>query len=104
MGPFPIPPCRLPTALCPLFAGVNVKPLPHDRRRPRPQLRRLDPPQDQLGIRLANGEGTHALFIGRAWYDNSRNEGFPPAFAAASARPDRAGISEPPIRWLAPRG
>src|SRR6185437_12780394 len=46
------------------FASVDKETFPPDRRRHRPQLRRLDPPQDQLGIGLADGEGSHAPFIG----------------------------------------
>ena len=42
------------------LARVDVEAFPHDPRRPRPQLRRLDPPQDQLGVGLADGEGTHS--------------------------------------------
>jgi hypothetical protein len=45
---------------------VDVEAFAHDARRARPQLDRLDPPQDQLGIGLADGEGTHATArIGR---------------------------------------
>jgi hypothetical protein len=38
----------------PLLAGVDIKPLPDDLRRPAAELNRLDPPQDQLRIRLTN--------------------------------------------------
>lgn len=33
--------------------------LPDDPRRPAAVLDRLDPPQDQLGVGLADGEGSH---------------------------------------------
>lgn len=42
----------------------DVKPPPDDLRRMRAKLRRLDPAKDQLGERLADGEGEHALIIG----------------------------------------
>src|SRR5258708_38284127 len=47
------------------FARVDKEAFPHDRRRHRPQLRRLDPPQDQLGVGLADAERSHAPFIGK---------------------------------------
>jgi hypothetical protein len=40
-----------------------MKPPPDDLRRHRPKLRRLDPAQDQLGERLADGEGEHDLLL-----------------------------------------
>jgi hypothetical protein len=42
-----------------------VKPLADDPRGAAAILHRLDPPQDQLGKRLTNGEGEHAMNIGR---------------------------------------
>jgi hypothetical protein len=42
-----------------------VKTLADDPRRPRAILHRLDPPQDQLGVRLADGESEHVAYIAR---------------------------------------
>ncbi|HEX4124303.1 MAG TPA: hypothetical protein VHY37_06205 [Tepidisphaeraceae bacterium] len=39
-----------------------MKPLADDPRRLRAILHRLDPPQDQLGVGLADGEGEHVQF------------------------------------------
>ena len=46
--------------LRPRLARVEIEPLADDRRRARPQLGRLDTTKDQFGVRLADGERTHA--------------------------------------------
>jgi hypothetical protein len=48
-----LPPGRLPP-IAAVIAGVEIKPLADDLRRPRAIFHRLDPPQNQLGIRLAD--------------------------------------------------
>lgn len=61
-----MPPCLLRGRAFPppgFACRVDVKPFPDDPRRPAAVLDRLDPPQDQLGIRLADGEGSHGIDI-----------------------------------------
>ena len=38
---------------------IAIEPLANDPRPPSAVLDLLDPPQDQLGIRLADGQGSH---------------------------------------------
>ena len=44
---------------------IAIEPLANDPRPATAILDRLDPPQDQLGIGLADRQGSHSLPIGR---------------------------------------
>jgi len=48
---------------------VSERRPPHRLRMPLEFARgdRLDPPQDQFGVGLADGEGEHAILIGKEW-------------------------------------